>query len=212
MHEVIKAIVDKGKFLEVHKNWARNIIIGLARMNGRSVGVVANQPKTLAGALDVNASRKAARFVRFCDAFNIPLITLVDVPGFLCGTGQEYEGVITHGAKLLYAYGEATVPKVTVTLRKSYGGAHITMSCKQMRGDVNFAWPSADIAVMGTEAAEEILGKKVCPPSLEQAVSGGHIDEIIAPSQTRLKIIQALDSLDLVRKDIPWKKHDNMPL
>ena len=212
MHRVIHAIVDGEKFLEIHKDWAKNIIVGFARMNGHSVGIVANQPKVMAGALDSNASRKAARFVRFCDAFGIPLITLVDVPGFLCGSKQEYDGVITHGAKLLFAYGEATVPKVTVTLRKSYGGAHITMGCKQLRGDVNLAWPSADIAVMGTEAAEEIIGKKVCPPSLEQAVCGGHIDEIIAPSQTRLKIIQALKSLDLVCKDIPWKKHDNMPL
>ena len=160
MYQVIGSIVDDGGFLEVHKSWAKNIITGFAHMNGRSVGIVANQPKVLAGVLDINASRKAARFVRFCDAFNIPIVTLVDVPGFLCGTQQEYGGIITHGAKLLYAYGEATVPKVTVTLRKSYGGAHITMSCKQLRGDINYAWPSANIAVMGAEGAVEILYSK----------------------------------------------------
>ena len=139
MYAVIGAIIDNGEFLEVHRDFARNIIVGFARFNGKSVGIVANQPKVLAGVLDSNASRKAGRFVRFCDAFNIPLVTLVDVPGFLPGTGQEYAGVITHGAKLLYAYGEATVPKVTVTLRKSYGGSHIVMSCKQLRGDLNYA-------------------------------------------------------------------------
>ena len=160
MYKVIGSIVDDGRFLEVHKSWAKNIIVGFAHMHGRSVGIVANQPKILAGVLDINASRKAARFVRFCDAFNIPLVTLVDVPGFLCGTQQEYGGIITHGAKLLYAYGEATVPKVTVTLRKSYGGAHITMSCKQLRGDINYAWPSASIAVMGAGGAMEILYSK----------------------------------------------------
>ena len=149
MYEVIGAIVDNGEFLEVHRDYAQNIITGFARFNGISVGIVANQPKVMAGCLDSNASRKAARFVRFCDAFNIPLVTLVDVPGFLPGTGQEYNGVILHGAKLLYAYGEATVPKVTVTLRKSYGGAYCVMSSKHLRGDVNYAWPTAEIAVMG---------------------------------------------------------------
>ena len=157
MYEVIGAIIDNGEFLEVQKDYAKNLIIGFARMNGQSVGVVANQPKYLAGVLDSNASRKGARFVRFCDAFNIPLVTLVDVPGFLPGTGQEYNGVILHGAKLLYAYGEATVPKVTVTLRKSYGGSHIVMSCKQLRGDMNYAWPTAEIAVMGGAGAVEVL-------------------------------------------------------
>ncbi len=160
MYEVIGAIIDNGEFLEVHADYAKNIIVGFARFNGISVGIVANQPKYLAGVLDINASRKAARFVRFCDAFNIPLVTLVDVPGFLPGTGQEYGGVITHGAKLLYAYGEATVPKVTVTLRKSYGGAHIVMSCKQLRGDINYAWPTAEIAVMGADGAVEVLYSK----------------------------------------------------
>ena len=156
-YNVICAIVDNGEFLEVSRNYARNIIIGFARFNGQSVGIVANQPKYLAGVLDCNASRKAARFVRFCDAFNIPLVTLVDVPGFLPGTGQEYNAVILHGAKLLYAFGEATVPKVTVTLRKSYGGSHIVMSCKQLRGDMNYAWPTAEIAVMGAAGAAEVL-------------------------------------------------------
>ncbi len=160
MYEVIGAVVDNGEFLEVSANYARNIIVGFARFNGQSVGIVANQPKYLAGVLDCNASRKAARFVRFCDAFNIPLVTLVDVPGFLPGTGQEYNAVILHGAKLLYAFGEATVPKVTVTLRKSYGGSHIVMSCKQLRGDMNYAWPTAEIAVMGASGAAEVLYAK----------------------------------------------------
>ena len=153
MYEVIGATVDNGEFLEVHRDYAQNIIVGFARFNGVSVGIVANQPKVMAGCLDSNASRKAARFVRFCDAFNIPLVTLVDVPGFLPGTGQEYNGVILHGAKLLYAYGEATVPKITVTVRKSYGGAYCVMSSKHLRGDVNYAWPTAEIAVMGPAVA-----------------------------------------------------------
>ncbi len=160
MYDVIGAIIDNGEFLEVQRDFAKNIIVGFARFNGQAVGIVANQPKVLAGVLDSNASRKAARFVRFCDAFNIPLVTLVDVPGFLPGTGQEYNGVILHGAKLLYAYGEATVPKVTVTLRKSYGGAHIVMSCKQLRGDINYAWPTSEIAVMGAEGAVGVLYAK----------------------------------------------------
>ena len=235
MYEVIGSIVDDGKFLEVHKSWARNIIVGFAHMNGGSVGIVANQPKILAGVLDINASRKAARFVRFCDAFNIPLVTLVDVPGFLCGTQQEYGGIISHGAKLLYAYGEATVPKVTVTLRKSYGGAHITMSCKQLRGDINYAWPSANIAVMGAEGAVEILYSKEInaieneeerAAALEQkkaeyndlfcnpynAASYGYIDDVIEPRNTRFRVIRALEQLDGKKQENPWKKHDNLPL
>ena len=218
MYQVIGSIVDEGRFLEVHKNWAKNMIVGFARMNGRSVGIVANQPKILAGVLDINASRKAARFVRFCDAFNIPLVTLVDVPGFLCGTQQEYGGIITHGAKLLYAYGEATVPKVTVTLRKSYGGAHITMSCKQLRGDINYAWPSANIAVMGAEGAVEILknidaqeyNDLFCNPY--NAASYGYIDDIIEPRNTRFRVIRALEQLAGKKQENPWKKHDNLPL
>lgn len=235
MYQVIGSIVDDGKFLEVHRDWAKNIIVGFAHMNGRSVGIVANQPKILAGVLDINASRKAARFVRFCDAFNIPLVTLVDVPGFLCGTQQEYGAIIFHGAKLLYAYGEATVPKVTVTLRKSYGGAHITMSCKQLRGDINYAWPSANIAVMGAEGAVEILYSKeirsiedpaerarvaeekkkeyndlFCNPY--NAASYGYIDDVIEPRNTRFRVIRALEQLADKKQENPWKKHDNLPL
>jgi acetyl-CoA carboxylase carboxyltransferase component len=235
MYSVIASIIDEGRFLEVHKSWAKNIIVGFARMNGRSVGIVANQPKVLAGALDINASRKAARFVRFCDAFNIPLVSLVDVPGFLCGSQQEYGGIISHGAKLLYAYGEATVPKVTVTLRKSYGGAHITMSCKQLRGDINYAWPSANIAVMGAEGAVDVLYSKelksiedsaernqlaqqkideyndmFCNPY--NAAAYGYIDDIIEPRNTRFRVIRALEQLDSKKVENPWKKHDNLPL
>ena len=218
MYEVIGNIIDDGAFLEVHQSWAKNIIVGFAHMNGRSVGIVANQPKILAGVLDINASRKAARFVRFCDAFNIPLVTLVDVPGFLCGTQQEYGGIISHGAKLLYAYGEATVPKVTVTLRKSYGGAHITMSCKQLRGDINYAWPSANIAVMGAEGAVEILkditkeeyNELFCNPY--NAASYGYIDDVIEPRNTRFRVIRALEQLAGKKQSNPWKKHDNLPL
>ena len=235
MYSVIGSIVDEGRFLEVHKSWAKNIIVGFARMNGRSVGIVANQPKVLAGVLDINASRKASRFVRFCDAFNIPLVTLVDVPGFLCGSQQEYGGIISHGAKLLYAYGEATVPKVTVTLRKSYGGAHITMSCKQLRGDINYAWPSANIAVMGAEGAVDVLYSKELkaiedPQEREKlaqqkkdeynelfcnpysAASYGYIDDIIEPRNTRFRVIRALEQLDGKKVENPWKKHDNLPL
>ena len=218
MYQVIGSIVDDGEFLEVHKSWARNIIVGFAHMNGRSVGFVANQPKVMAGVLDINASRKAARFIRFCDAFNIPIVTLTDVPGFLCGTNQEYGGIISHGAKLLYAYGEATVPKVTVTLRKSYGGAHITMSCKQLRGDINYAWPTANIAVMGAEGAVEILkditkeeyNDMFCNPY--NAASYGYIDDIIEPRNTRFRIIRALEQLAEKKQENPWKKHDNLPL
>ena len=218
MYQVIGNIVDDGAFLEVHQSWAKNIIVGFAHMNGRSVGIVANQPKILAGVLDINASRKAARFVRFCDAFNIPLVTLVDVPGFLCGTQQEYGGIISHGAKLLYAYGEATVPKVTVTLRKSYGGAHITMSCMQLRGDINYAWPSANIAVMGAEGAVEILkgitkeeyNELFCNPY--NAASYGFIDDVIEPRNTRFRVIRALEQLAGKKQSNPWKKHDNLPL
>ena len=235
MYQVIGSIVDDGRFLEVHQSWAKNIIIGFAHMNGRSVGIVANQPKILAGVLDINASRKAARFVRFCDAFNIPLVTLVDVPGFLCGTQQEYGGIITNGAKLLYAYGEATVPNVTVTLRKSYGGAHITMSCKQLRGDINYAWPSANIAVMGAEGAVEILYSKeikaITDPAEQvkvaeekkneyndlfcnpyNAASYGYIDDVIEPRNTRFRVIRALEQLAGKKQENPWKKHDNLPL
>ncbi|MDE5882482.1 MAG: acyl-CoA carboxylase subunit beta [Muribaculaceae bacterium] len=232
MYDVIGAIIDNGEFLEVQRDYAKNIIIGFARFNGQAVGVVANQPKVLAGVLDSNASRKAARFVRFCDAFNIPLVTLVDVPGFLPGTGQEYNGVILHGAKLLYAYGEATVPKVTVTLRKSYGGSHIVMSCKQLRGDINYAWPSAEIAVMGAEGAVNVLYAKEAKTAADpvafkkekeeeysklfanpyQAAKYGYIDDVIEPRNTRFRIIRALQMLATKKLQNPPKKHGNIPL
>ncbi len=235
MYEVIGAIIDNGEFLEVHADYAKNIIVGFARFNGQSAGIVANQPKYLAGVLDINASRKAARFVRFCDAFNIPLVTLVDVPGFLPGTGQEYGGVITHGAKLLYAYGEATVPKVTVTLRKSYGGAHIVMSCKQLRGDINYAWPTAEIAVMGADGAVEVLYSKEIAAEKDAdklkelvdtkkkeyndlftnpyvAARYGYIDDVIEPRNTRFRVIRALQQLQTKKLQNPPKKHDNLPL
>lgn len=232
---VISRIVDNAEFLEVAPNYAKNIVIGFARMGGMSVGIVANQPAHMAGVLDINASRKGARFVRFCDAFNIPLVTLVDVPGFLPGTGQEYGGVITHGAKLLYAYGESTVPKVTVTLRKAYGGSYIVMSCKQLRGDINYAWPTAEIAVMGAEGAVEVLyskeikaesdvqkqleitlakkdeyNKLFCNPYT--AARLGYIDDVIEPRNTRYRVIKALKALQNKRLTNPAKKHDNLPL
>ena len=232
MYEVIGAIIDNGEFLEVHRDYAKNIIVGFARFNGQSVGIVANQPKYLAGVLDCNASRKAARFVRFCDAFNIPIVSLVDVPGFLPGTGQEYNAVILHGAKLLYAYGEATVPKVTVTIRKSYGGSHIVMSCKQLRGDMNYAWPTAEIAVMGAAGAAEVLyareAKEQADPAAYiaekekeyndlfcnpyNAAKYGYIDDVIEPRNTRFRIIRALQQLATKKLSNPAKKHGNIPL
>ena len=232
MYEVIGGIIDNGEFLEVHKDYAQNIIVGFARFNGQAVGIVANQPCKMAGVLDINASRKAARFVRFCDAFNIPLVTLVDVPGFLPGTGQEYGGVILHGAKLLYAYGEATVPKVTITLRKSYGGAYCVMSSKHLRGDINYAWPTAEIAVMGPAGAVEIIFAKEVAASEDpkstaaekeaeykkafanpyNAARYGYIDDVIEPRNTRFRIIRALQQLQTKKLSNPAKKHDNLPL
>jgi len=233
--DVIHSIVDDNEFLEVQRYYAPNIVIGYAKFNGMPVGIVANQPNYLAGVLDINASRKAARFVRFCDAFNIPLVTLVDVPGFLPGTAQEYGGIILHGAKLLFAYGEATVPKVTVTLRKSYGGAHDVMSSKQLRGDINYAWPSAEIAVMGPKGAIEVLYQKELKEMTDEkeradflkkkedeykdkfanpynAAKYGYIDDVIEPRNTRFRIIRALQSL-ATKKDVnPAKKHSNVPL
>ncbi len=233
--DIIYSIVDYNEFLEVQRNYAPNIITGFARFNGVAVGIVANQPKYLAGVLDINASRKAARFVRFCDAFNIPIVTLVDVPGFLPGTTQEYGGIILHGAKLLYAYGEATVPKVTVVLRKAYGGAYCVMSSKQLRGDINYAWPMAEIAVMGPKGAIEILNSKdiaaindddertqfIMQKEKEyvekfatpySAAKYGYIDDVIEPRNTRFRIIRALQSL-ATKKDVnPPKKHSNIPL
>ena len=221
MYKVIASVVDDGRFTEVHKSWAKNIIVGFAHMGGRSVGIVANQPKILAGVLDSDASRKAARFVRFCDAFNIPVITFVDVPGFLCGTQQEYAGVITQGAKLVYAYAEATVSKITVVLRKSYGGAHVSMGCKELGADVNFAWPSAQIAVMGAESAAEVISSsqpdfiedyrsRICNPA--NAIANGSLDEIIEPATTRKRVIEALSQIADSKPSGPWKKHGCMPL
>lgn len=235
MTDIIYAIVDDGEFLEVHRNYAKNIITGFSRIGGQSVGVIANQPSFLAGVLDCDASRKAARFVRFCDAFNIPILTLVDVPGFLPGSGQEYAGIITHGAKLMFAYGEATVPKVTVTIRKSYGGAHCVMSSKQLRGDFNYAWPTAEIAVMGAQGAIEVLeGRAISKITDEeakakyiddkikeykdnfanpyQAASHGYVDDVIEPRNTRFRIIRAFQSLQTKKVQNPPKKHSNIPL
>jgi len=235
MKDVIHSIVDNGEFLEIHRNYAKNIIVGFSRMGGQSIGIVANQPNFLAGVLDIESSRKAARFVRFCDAFNIPILTLVDVPGFLPGSVQEYGGIITHGAKLMFAYGEATVPKVTITIRKSYGGAHCVMSSKQLRGDLNYAWPSAEIAVMGAKGAMQVLeGKKLAAieddtkraeelAKLEgeytdkfanpyNAASFGYIDDVIEPRNTRFRVIRAFQSLATKKQVNPAKKHSNIPL
>jgi propionyl-CoA carboxylase beta chain len=232
MHDVINRIVDDGAFLEIQPGWAANIIIGFARFAGRSVGIVAQQPAVLAGALDIDASTKAARFVRTCDCFNVPLVTLVDVPGFLPGVGQEHGGIIKHGAKLLFAYCEATVPKVTVITRKAYGGAYDVMSSKHVRGDMNFAWPSAEIAVMGAEGAVNIIFKdeiaKADDPAAERrrlvaeyeeefnnpyiAAARGYVDDVIRPSETRPRIIQALEMLADKRDTNPRKKHGNIPL
>ena len=232
MLELIKLIVDEGYFLEVHEHYARNVIVGFARFNGRSVGIVANQPQVLAGCLNIHASIKAARFVRFCDSFNIPLVTLVDVPGFLPGTDQEWSGIITHGAKLLYAYAEATVPKITVMTRKAYGGAYIVMSSKLLRGDVIYSYPSSEIAVMGAEGAVNIISrdqiKKAKDPAAEKArlikdyeekfsnpyvaADLGLVDEVIEPSMTRKRIIDALEMLKNKKDFMPAKKHGNIPL
>jgi acetyl-CoA carboxylase carboxyltransferase component len=233
--DIIHSIVDNQEFLEVHRHFAPNIINGFARLDGMPVGIVANQPAYLAGVLDINASRKAARFVRYCDAFNIPLVTLVDVPGFLPGTAQEYGGIISHGAKLLFAYGEATVPKITVILRKAYGGAYCVMSSKHLRGDINYAWPQAEIAVMGPKGAIEVLqNKKIAgienPEERNQFIADaeeayknefanpypaaryGYIDDIIEPRNTRFRIIRALRSLATKKDSMPAKKHSNLPL
>ena len=232
MLDLIHAIADDGYFLEVHQHYAKNIIVGFARLGGRPVGIVANQPAHLAGTLDINASVKGARFVRFCDAFNLPLITFEDVPGFLPGTVQEYGGIIRHGAKLLYAFAEATVPKITVITRKAYGGAYCVMASKHIRTDFNYAWPSAEIAVMGAEGAVNILYKreieKAADPAAMRAqkiaefrdrfaspyvaAERGYIDEVILPRTTRAKLVQALATLDHKREKNPAKKHGNIPL
>jgi len=232
MHEVITKIIDNGDFLEVHKHYAKNLIVGFAKFNGRSVGIVANQPAVLAGVLDINSAMKGARFVRFCDCFNIPIATFVDVPGFLPGTAQEWGGVIKNGAKLLYAFCEATVPRVTVITRKAYGGAYCVMSSKHTRADMNFAWPSAEIAVMGPAGAVKILYRKELkqakdPKALEKKLvdeytekfanpfvtaSKGYIDAIIKPSESRPRIIEALDMIENKRDTNPPRKHGNIPL
>jgi propionyl-CoA carboxylase beta chain len=228
MKELIVKLADEGEFFELQPDYARNIVIGFIRMDGATIGVVANQPMVLAGCLDIESARKAARFVRFCDCFNIPLLTLVDVPGFLPGTSQEYGGIIKHGAKLLFAFAEATVPKVTLITRKAYGGAYDVMSSKHLRGDVNYAWPAAEIAVMGAKGAVEIIfrsdigdttkieqrtaeyQKKFANPFV--ASSLGFIDDVIMPRNTRRRICRAFERLRNKKLENPWKKHSNIPL
>lgn len=232
IREVIEGIVDENSFLEVHKNYAENIVVGFAHVAGRSIGIVANQPAVLAGVLDIESSKKGARFVRFCDSFNIPILTLVDVPGFLPGTDQEWHGIITNGAKLLYAFAEATVPKITVITRKAYGGAYDVMSSKHIGADLNFAWPSAEIAVMGPKGAAEIIFKKEISEAanpeamLEEKVAEytekfanpyraaerGFVDEVIVPSETREKLIKGFKMLENKVANLPRKKHGNIPL
>ena len=228
MKELILKVVDDGDFFEIQPNFAGNILIGFGRLQGSTVGIIANQPMVLAGCLDIDSSKKAARFVRFCDCFNVPILTLVDVPGFLPGTQQEFNGIIKHGAKLLFAYAEATVPKVTVITRKAYGGAYDVMSSKHLRGDVNFAWPTAEIAVMGAKGAVEIIFRadlgneeKITSRTAEYAekfanpfVAGarGYIDDIIMPQNTRNRVTRAFVMLKNKKLENPWKKHDNIPL
>ncbi len=232
MHEILDRILDDGDFLEVHEHYAQNILVGFGRLNGRSVGIVAQQPAVLAGCLDINSSGKAARFVRFCDCFNIPLITFEDVPGFLPGVAQEHGGIIRHGAKLLYAYCEATVPKITIITRKAYGGAYDVMSSKHIRGDINYAWPTAEIAVMGPDGAVNIIFRdeiaRAADPEAERvrlvadyrarfanpyvAAARGYIDDVIEPKETRPRLIAALEMLKNKRDNNPPKKHANMPL
>jgi propionyl-CoA carboxylase beta chain len=232
MRDVIRLIVDDGEFFEVHENYARNIVCGFSRLNGYAVGVVGNQPAQLAGVLDIDSSLKAARFVRTCDAFNIPLITFCDVPGFLPGTAQEWGGIIRHGAKLLYAYTEATVPKITIITRKAYGGAYDVMASKHMLADFNFAWPTAEVAVMGPEGAVNIIYRRdiassPTPDTRRQklindykahfanpyvAAERGYIDDVIVPHETRPKIITALETLQNKRVAGPKRKHGNIPL
>ena len=226
MHEVLRKILDEGDFFEIQPGHAANVICGFGRIEGRTVGVVANQPMVLAGVLDINASKKAARFVRFCDAFNIPILTFVDVPGFLPGTNQEHNGIIKHGAKLLFAYAEATVPKITVITRKAYGGAYDVMASKHLRGDLNYAWPTAEIAVMGAKGAVEIIFRGLSEAEIAEktkeyedrfanpfvAASKGFIDEVIYPHSTRRRIALGLRKLRNKQLENPWKKHDNIPL
>ena len=227
MYELVAKVCDEGYFFEIKPDYAKNIIIGFGRIGGYTIGIVANQPMHLAGCLDIDSSRKAARFVRFCDAFNIPIVTLIDVPGFLPGVSQEYSGIISHGAKLLYAYAEATVPKVSVIVRKAYGGAYIVMNSRHLRGDINYAWPSAEVAVMGSEGAVGIIfrkeqdqerlkqlileyNSKVVNPYV--AASRGYIDDVIVPSTTRARLHAALSLLRDKKAERAWRKHDNLPL
>ena len=226
MHEVIRKTLDEGDFFEIQPSHAGNILIGFGRIEGRTVGVVANQPMVLAGCLDINSSKKAARFVRFCDAFDIPILTFVDVPGFLPGVGQEHSGIIKHGAKLLFAYAEATVPKITVITRKAYGGAYDVMASKHLRGDLNYAWPTAEIAVMGAKGAVEIIFRGRTPEEIAErtaeyearfanpfvAARKGFIDEVIMPHSTRRRVALGLRKLRGKVLENPWKKHDNIPL
>jgi propionyl-CoA carboxylase beta chain len=232
MMEIIKRIVDGGEFFEIMPLWARNIIIGFARLNGHSIGIVANQPKVAAGAIDIHSSVKAARFVRTCDAYNIPVLTLVDVPGFLPGIDQEHEGIIIHGSKLLYAYCEATVPKLTIIIRKAYGGAYDVLGSKHIRADINLAWPSAEIAVMGPEGAINIIFRDDIASARDKkteqlrlveeyrakfsnpyiAAGRGYIDDVIQPSETREVLIKHLESIRTKREARPPRKHGNIPL
>jgi propionyl-CoA carboxylase beta chain len=232
MRDVVSLIVDDGEFFEAHEHYARNIIVGFSRLNGRTIGIVGNQPSQLAGVLDIDASVKGARFVRFCDAFNIPILTFTDVPGFLPGTSQEWGGIIRHGAKLLYAFTEATVPKITVVTRKAYGGAYDVMSSKHMLADFNFAWPQAEVAVMGPEGAVNIIfrrdiNKSPTPDERREklisdykarfanpysAAERGYIDDVILPHETRPKLINALETLQSKRVEQPKRKHGNIPL
>jgi propionyl-CoA carboxylase beta chain len=228
MKELILKVVDEADFFEVSPEYAKNIICGFARLDGQPIGVVANQPQVLAGVLDIDSSRKAARFVRFCDAFEIPLLTFVDVPGFMPGTRQEQGALIRHGAKLLFAYAEATVPKLTVITRKAYGGAYDVMSSKHLRGDINYAWPTAEIAVMGAKGAVEIIFRAeigdtgaIAAREAEYkarfanpfvAAQRGYIDDVIMPHGTRRRLVRALKNLRGKQLSNPWKKHDNIPL
>ena len=232
MHEVIRRVVDDGEFLEVFDLWAMSIVVGFARLDGRSVGVVGNQPKVRGGTLDIDAAEKASRFVRFCDAFNVPILTFVDVPGFLPGATQEYGGIIRHGAKLLYAFAEATVPRMTVITRKAYGGAYLVMNSKHLRADVAFAWPTAEIAVMGAEGAVNVVFRRemerAADPAAKKAelikeyrdkfstpyaaAERGFIDDVIEPAETRRRLIQSLRMLSTKRESVPARKHGNIPL
>ncbi|MFM7901891.1 MAG: acyl-CoA carboxylase subunit beta, partial [Bacteroidota bacterium] len=232
IREVIQHVIDEGSFFEVHKNFAENIVVGFARIGGRSIGVVANQPAFLAGVLDINASTKAARFVRFCDCFNVPLLVFEDVPGFLPGTDQEWNGIITNGAKLLYAFCEATVPRITVITRKAYGGAYDVMNSKHIGADMNYAWPTAEIAVMGAKGAAEIIFRKEISEADQpeaklkekekeytdmfanpyKAAERGYVDEVIRPEETRQKLIKAFKMLENKVANLPKKKHGNIPL